>query len=115
MAVGIGYHKGSGKAVSDNDSGFGDDFTDKVTDQVGKGLRGIVNRGTVREAEAQQINHIDAELRGESINVLAPLVGRGTRAEAVNEQERSGMVITLHLIKHVAIFPWITPLLTGQH
>src|SRR5437899_1805796 len=98
-----------------DNGGLANHFPNEVANQIGIGFRSVVNRGTIRETKAQQINSIDAELLGEGIDVLAPLVRRGPRPKAVNEQERPCFIVALHLVEHIPILPGKTALLTCQH
>src|SRR5947209_12322546 len=110
MTISVGNHIGTGKSVRNNDGRFAEDFLDKVTDEVSKCFSGIISHWVVREAKAQQIDRIDTELLGQDINILPPLIRRGPRSEAMDEQERLCFTGSLDLIVDIAIFPGIAAL-----
>src|SRR5579884_65292 len=115
MTIGVSNHISTGQSMCDNDSGFADGFLNEVADEVCECLSGIINGWMVREAKAHQINGIDAKLLGQGINILTPLIRRGPRSEAMNEQKRSGFTCSLDLVIHIAIFPGIAALLPLQY
>src|SRR5579875_629017 len=114
MTEGVGDNIGAGQAVRNDSSGLTDNLADKVTDQVNIGFRRIVDGRTIREAEAEQVDGVDTKLLCQTIDVLTPLVGRGTGAEAMHQQQGFGIACPLNLIEHIAVFPGIAALFTGQ-
>src|SRR5579863_5124022 len=83
--------------------------------QIGKRLGCIVYRRMIGEPKAEQIYREDTELLRQHINIFSPFIRRGSRAKAMNKQERSGITSAFDLIEHIAILPRITSLLTRQH
>ncbi len=74
ITISVSDDAGARQTVSNHDGRLANDFAHEVADQIAKRFGGIVDSRVIGEAEAQQVDDIDAELCGQRVDVSTPFI-----------------------------------------